>query len=764
MRYLVVLLVIHASIAGAAITILTPADAERHVTIAADEFAKYTELVTGYRPATSSRADGEGPFVKIGFPEKPDMFAGKTDAYLLRSEGRNLVLAGKNARSLLYAVYDYFERKCGCRWFWDGDVTPHRDSLDLSGLDVFERSRFEFRATHYFAHRGLTRFQATHWGLEDWKREIDFCLKSRLNFIMLQIGLDDLFQRAFPSIVPYPDPSVTQPPERPARPGFDNHSPHWSLEYRGRLRKAIADYAYDRGLIHPAEFGTLTHWFSRTPQAFLDKLNPPFLPQATKAYSEPSGRVWDVRERKWFDMYWRLTETQLSNWFKAECLFTPGFDERMVYADRTKNLAFKTDVLLRYLNHAHSLHPQSRLLIEGWDLHDAWNPAEVRELIPKLNPETTVIWDYEADASSKFSESSGGRNFTEWGVVGRFPYVFGMLMALERGCDIRLDYNIVTIRQRIIRDDSFCVGYSLWPETSHSDIFAWRYFTANCWRLSDRSVPELLHDFCRDRYCREASGFEKAWTKLLPVSMLADWWTIYSYTVTRQLRDSWNVDRYLYRNIFADCLRDVPEIFRVLAELECGTDFAKRDAIDIARTAGDRMIVAASYEMARRYRGVKTGETSVGDLRRMASAYVAMGKAMARTLALHSDYSLTESLDRLAVVAPVPNPDFEHVLFENAANLYCRSHQAEFAAHWYVEEMKDIADDILSAATRGGTEKLPGARRDRMSELFTLPHPIRSQALDFPRTRENFRCTMLDFADAAETFLGRAEGQESSLE
>lgn len=753
MRWFCILAVFQSLIATAALTVVTPPDAEKSVCVAAGEFAKYAELVTGVRPIVTDVQRGEGPFVKVGFPEKPGTFAGRTDAYLLRSEGHNLVLAGKNARSLLYAVYDYFERRCGCRWFWDGDMTPHQDALDLSGLDVFERSRFEFRATHYFAHRGLTRFQAAHWGLEDWKREIDFCLKSRINFFMLQIGMDDLFQRAFPDVVPYPDPSKTQPPESPDRPGYDNHSPHWSLEHRGRLRKEIVDYAYDRGLVHPAEFGTLTHWFSRTPQSFLDKMSPPFLPQATKNYSEPSGRVWDIREPKWFDMYWRLTETQLANWFTDECLFTPGFDERVVYSDRNRNLAFKTDVLLRYLDRAHERHPRSRLLIEGWDLHDSWTPAEVRELIPKLDPATTVIWDYEADASSKFSERSGGRNFTEWGVVGKFPYVFGMLMALERGCDIRLDYNIVTVRQRIIRDDPFCVGYSLWPETSHSDAFAWRYFSANCWNLSERTVPELLHIFCHDRYGNEAAAFEAIWKKLLPVSMLANWWSNYAIAVTRQLRDSWNTDRYLDEHVFAVALSDVPAIFRALAELECSSEFAKRDAIDLARTAGDRMICAAGYEMARRYRGIKSGRTEISDLRAMAAAYVAMGEAMARTLAMHSDYSLSESLDRLSSVAPVRNPDFEHVLFENAANFYCRSHHAEFAAHWYVDEMKDIVTDLLAAATRGGTERLPGMRRNRMKELFALPHPIRSQALDFPWTQANYQRTMLDFAVAVDGFL-----------
>ena len=735
------------------VSVLVPQGAARSTRLAADEFAKYWELVTGFRPAVSENPKVSGPAVRIGFPVPQGTFDGKTDAYMIKSVGGGtLELAGKNERSLFYAVYDFFERRCGCRWFWDGDVVPKAQGIDITGLDVFERSRFEFRATHFFAHRSLTRFQATHWGPDDWRREIDHCLKSRVNFFMLQIGLDDLFQRAFPDVVPYPDPSVTQPPEREGRPGYDNHSPHWSLEYRGRLRKLVADYAYDRGLIHPAEFGTLTHWFSRTPQPFLDKLKPPFLPQASKSYSEPSGCIWDIRDPKWFDMYWRLTETQLANWFKDECLFTPGFDERTMYWDREKNLRFKIKEVTRYLAKAHKEHPNSRLLIEGWDLFHAWNSNEVQEFIPRLDPETTVIWDYEADASTR-SGVGNGRNFTEWGVVGRFPYIFGMLMALERGNDIRLDYDIVSVRHRVIRDDPCCVGYSLWPETSHSDIFAWRFFKENSWRLSDRTVPQLLHEFCLDRYGPTAADFEKVWTKTLPVGMLSGWWTIYAVEVTDTLRKLWNNAGYLDGRIFPSALKEVPSIFRSLAAIDRDSDFARRDSIDLARTAGDRFIVAAGYELARRYRALRSGEATVDDIRGMANAYVAMGEAMARTLALHSDYSLTESLDRLSTIEAVPNKDFEHVLFENAANSYCRTHQAEFAAHWYVDEMRDIAQDVVAAAERGGTDKLPGIRRDRMKELFALPHPIRSQALDFPRTPENYRRTMLDFAKATEDFL-----------
>ena len=748
--------------------ILLPQSAPKATRIAAEEFGRYWYGICGKELAVDERDDGGSSYVKIGIPEADMSFDSKFDTYYVRSVadgGRtNLVIAGGNARSTIYAVYDFLERRCGCRWFWDGDVVPKASSIDIGGLDVRESSRFEFRATHYFAHRGLTRFQATHWGLDDWKREIDFCLKSRLNFFMLQIGLDDVFQRAFPDVVSYPDPSVTQPPEWKGRPGYDNHSPHWDLAYRGRLRKAIMDYAYDRGMMHPAEFGTLTHWFSRTPQDFLDKMKPPFLPQASNSYKEPSGLIWDIRQPKWFDMYWRITEAQISSWCKPDLLFTPGFDERTMYRDRELNLRFKADVVKRYLDSARRRYPQSRLLIEGWDLHIAWEPSEVREFIPLLDPKTTVIWDYEADASRKLQLKNrpAGNNFTEWGVVGRFPYVFGMLMALERGCDIRLDYDTVTMRQRVIRDDPFCVGYILWPETSHSDPFAWRYFTSNCWRLSDASVPEILAGFCRDRYGRAAAAFESVWRRVLPISMLANWRSVYSIDVTTAsgLRGRWNDAEALDRFVFPPCLRRAPGIFRDIAQLPRHDAFAARDAIDLARTVGDRLIIASGSEMAKRCRHLGENGCKVEDIERYAAAYVAAGEAMARVLALHGDYSLVESLDRLSTIHPVPNPDFEHVLFENAANSYCRSHQAEFAAHWYVDEMRDITADILAAVRRGAVEKLPQSKRDREVEMLALPHPIRSQALDLPRTDDSYRKAMSDFADAADVLTARRPAPE----
>ncbi|MEG0766271.1 MAG: hypothetical protein RR482_01015, partial [Clostridia bacterium] len=255
-----------------------------------------------------------------------------TDDYCITSvhdDVRNLLfLAGGRGRSTLYAVYDFFERRAGCHYFWDGDVIGRQEQVDITGLAISEHPRFDYRGLRYFAHRGLHRFQAEHWGLADWQREIDWMVKRRLNVFMLRIGMDDLYQRAFPDQVPYP-PAVGRLPEATAE-GYDDRTLFWPLEYRGLLRKKLLRYAFDRDLMHPEDSGTMTHWYSRTPHAFLESEKPTFLGQTTAGYSDQTGLVWDIREKRNLDHYLRLTDAHVEAYGKPEIFHTIGLAERMV--------------------------------------------------------------------------------------------------------------------------------------------------------------------------------------------------------------------------------------------------------------------------------------------------------------------------------------------------------------------------------------------------------------------------------------------------
>ena len=689
------------------------------------EYEKYHFLITGRMPSSGS----------VRFSCDPGLSTSGTDAYALRSDERGVVLTGSNERSLLYAVYDLLERRGGCRWFWDGDVVPKKVAIDLTGLDVREESQFEFRAIRYFAHRGLKRFQAEHWGFEDWKREIDWCLKKRLNTFMLRIGQDDLFQRAYPDVVPYPDPAKDLPGHGK---GYDNRTLFWSLQYRGELRKRVLDYAFARGMMVPEDFGTMSHWYSRTPPEFLERMNPTFVPQASTNYAEKSGLVWDIREDRWLDAYWKLTETAIREHGKADLLHTIGLGERMCYRDRTENFKFKRYVLDRLFGKAESAYPDSRVLLAGWDFFHSWNADEVRALIPSLDPKRVLIWDYEADAY-------GRTNFTEWDVIGKFPYTFGIFLTLEQGLDVRADYSIIESRERLIAKDPYCKGYIFWPESSHTDPLLIEYFAKNSWRAGTVDHNKLLPRFCEDRYGDQAHRMEDVWRTAVPVSTVnPDLWCRnygkHSYHLA-EAHPKIQVD-FLWTNGFPRMFKDVPRAFRALSEVKLSDEFVKRDVVDLARTMADRLLIVAQATTMSMFRDWQENGADACGFEMLTRCWKGLADAMADLLALHPDYSLYETYCAVDAIESVKNPNFQHVLVENALNSYCASHQAELARNVWCPLVRDWCDAASARIAVGDHTGLGvSMRTDYIGQALSAE--LKALRPMLPRTDENYSRVLL---------------------
>jgi hypothetical protein len=59
------------------------------------------------------------------------------DEFIIRTDGRDLLLVGGRPRGTLYAVYSFLEDDLGCRWTtWYGDESiPHRTTLTVPALD-----------------------------------------------------------------------------------------------------------------------------------------------------------------------------------------------------------------------------------------------------------------------------------------------------------------------------------------------------------------------------------------------------------------------------------------------------------------------------------------------------------------------------------------------------------------------------------------------------------------------------------------------------
>ena len=199
----------------------------------------------------------------------------------------------------------------------------------------------------------------------------------------------------------------------------------------------------------------------------------------------------------------------------------------------------------------------------------------------------------------------------------------------------------------------------------------------------------------------------------------------------------------------------VPCVMRALAALDWRkTSFTERDAIDIARTAGDRMVTAARDDMMRSYHAWRNGGASAEEVLRKTRAYSEMGALMAGILALHTDYSLAESFDRLNAVEPVKNPNFPKVLVENATCGYCASHQYEAAEYWYKPSIREFAGVIAGKVSGDDRSPIPLQPRSagyRASHLEA--RPLAEMRPTLPRTQRSYSRVLEAFASAADELL-----------
>ncbi|HCG25313.1 MAG TPA: hypothetical protein DE060_11720 [Lentisphaeria bacterium] len=720
---------------------------------AAEIFAGYSRKITGRTPEIITVDDETSDLIVLGNDaEHPFvlelLLAGKVDSLGIRYDSddysltslhennRNLLLiAGGRGRSLLYGVYDYLER-CGCSWFWDEDFVPELDELPLTGFSVKESPRFEYRGLRYFAHRSLHRFQAEHWNLEDWKREIDWIVKKRLNFFMLRIGMDDIFQKAFPETVPYPDPDRSTPTDIPR--SFNDRTQFWSLEERGKLRAALLQYARERDLMHPEDTGTMSHWYSRTPQEFLDSVKPEFMPQANiTQYGEPSGLVWDIRQQKHLDDYFKLTEAHIEHYGSPELFHTIGLAERLCYRDHARNHLMKLYTYRRIIGKLRSRYSSAPLMLATWDFICYWTPEEVRSLIRELNPRNTMILDYTSDSCDELN------NFQNWNLVGNFPWTFGIFHAFEANTEMRGNYNVIERRLPAAAKDPMCRGMVYWPESSHTDTLMLEYFAANSWNPENFRISDFLEVFCRKRY-RNAGEYARmtpVWRTMLPLIRSNYWrqnqqmpvrgclYVDYSFRILEYAMTDLNV--LLLENHEAitkelnGTIRIAPMCFRMLGCLDYAglNRHAKRDWMDLARCAVSRLSNFACGVLALRMEAWRNGEEDGASVLKYAELIGRLLGNEKMLLGAHEDFSLYASLLRMQESYRT-NPGFESTLKGNAENSYCRSFIYELFDGCYIPEFECYCRWLTSRITSGDRspwrypEALFSSEKKRIGDRF----------------------------------------------
>ena len=746
--------------------------------IASEEFNKIYEKITGTTLEIITEDDSESDLIILGSDTdnlfvhslvmanaipgiKCKVMSDEYEFIYLEKEGRKFeILSGGRPRALLYAVYRFFELAASCRYFWDGDIIPENPFFSPFGLTGYEKPHFKYRGLAYCPHRSLKRFQPEQWEYEDWVREIDYVLKKRFNTFWMRLGIEDIFQKAFPDIVE--DPLYTCPgaPEH----SYDDRRLLHPLSSKAQLRKKVMDYAFSRDLLHPEEAGAFTHWDTYTPQSFLDKVKPTLMCNVSETKMDARHIHLDITEDINLDYYFQVTKASIKHYGRPDIFYVRGISERACYSSHEENINFKIYCYKRIISKIRSEYPYAEIWFHNWDLMcNKWQVKDIRKLLSSIEGDPNIhMFSFTNDVEA------GMNAITEWGVPHTFPYLLGFFVANMPESEIQGNFDMIENRLAIAKKDPLCHGLFIWPEASHVDNFIQDFLSANGWTQENISAEEYIEEFCNNRYTSGKEEMKNLWQTALSI-----------YRKKRKVyRDPNNSisghrpahqmgcsvifderDMIRARNCFNACnipLKKAEGFFQLLAKLlpeGKKNAFLLRDIQDLAKTVLIQAIenlFAITVLLMEFWRNEGKEETKevLKKALSMRRKYLSL---YAKLLAANKENSLYDSLQSIcSCPAGEYNPDAETILKGNADNTYCRGHIAELAQYCYVPEGEIFCQWVEESLEKGvqGRWKRPDIfvkKRKDISERF-MQTPLQEMAPDVEKA----------FAELPQTLQGIA--------
>lgn len=139
--------------------IVVPAQAAAPQSTAARELQEHLAKVTGatLKIVAEGEASPETPQIVIGPSDRmkqllPELDVNSLghDGIVIKTVGKNLVLAGRPPRGTLYAVYTFLEDVVGCRWWTSTEAfLPKKPTLAIGALDITYSPKLRYRETFY---------------------------------------------------------------------------------------------------------------------------------------------------------------------------------------------------------------------------------------------------------------------------------------------------------------------------------------------------------------------------------------------------------------------------------------------------------------------------------------------------------------------------------------------------------------------------------------------------------------------------------------
>jgi len=490
---------------------------ERH---AASELQRYIQAATDARipiiTADQPRARRAKTWVLIGRAQTNPLVASLVqqgrlslsakepglDGFIIqtaRLDGRPvLVLGGSQDRGTLYAVYELLECYLGVGFFWDGEHIPHRKDLSLPRIELSSRPRFPMRE---YLQGCVFTYSALWWDLEDWKQEVDWAAKHKIN----QIYLAEPFAPATPLKRTMAAFGVGLSPVSDAE------------KARVQFCHQVMDYARSLGIdtISPAYTGSVPGAFRDAyPNAHYVEVQ--WLDFPASYILHPDDPLFKEVGLKFIREYNALFGT--SHLYVAE-----PYSETRPGATEQEQKAIKAGFARAVGEMIAEADPEATWLCTTWAFRDKdfWPKDTVRVFVQAVPKNRFLVGDLWCEERPLYKELEylWGRR---WG--------FGVLHSFGGNTNLHGDLaDLVRRAQEVVQDPAAarCEAFQIMSEVVHYNHLYYDLCTRLAWDPSAVDLEAFLGDYARRRYgegcaaemsrCLKAlAGSVYGWNDLIP--------------------------------------------------------------------------------------------------------------------------------------------------------------------------------------------------------------------------------------------------------
>jgi hypothetical protein len=688
---------------------------------AAEDWEKYTALM-GLSKGKAKKRDGSNNCLILSFVRAAGGFSDAFSYSCVQTaaETWKLEIRSPGDIGLLYGVYDFLENVCGCGFFVDGEQVPEAMCFDPEDAAAEKTPAFRDRFWNSdYGHWSLKKQQSHFWTLDEWKRQIDWMVKRKLNMFNFPLS----GSANYAGLIPQQKLLGGGKKEEKAKYQPAGYPNGWGYadEYQHELNKRIITYARSLGIriVYALSYAVVPTEFK--------EVHPDF-----DYISDGYGNVvLDPRNTRVKSLFLDYFSALIEEYGTDHLYHCSAFGETEVLDDPEESFRIKMRITEDVISLLHELDPDMRYVYDSWDYacfpDSSWKKENIIQHLDSL-PEGSYIYETAFDMWNEFYKKTDYYRGHEWAL--------GFLNSFSRNDEPHGDLGVLHRKVKKALDDprsDKLKGIFLVPELTNVNILYW-HFAAELAYEGIACTPErFTEEFVRKRY-----GGQKEWGEALAlfiqaahtdydaaayeevvgagggrlpaVAYSSGWYNKYYYQVKRLLPADKTGNKTGMRNQYLEKAERMQAMLAIVINLDAA-NFSRIEENDLVTSMRFFCGMISNTALFNMYFACKAGNGD--DFEASASMAVDAVESVYRILSHREEYSL-EKMIREVLSVPGTNPYAAEMIKATSVNIdYNANEVYEQIAFYYLprlyryidwlrNKMKSSADSVDLAEFKTG--------------------------------------------------------------